>query len=219
MSSKIHLVAALALAAAPCFASPIFVSDFSFETLPDGGLTFGGCGTGCSYSGGGMIPGWSGATGGQFQPGTQDGNVAYFSTLSDGITNAYSNGGVISQTVGATVVEGEVYTLMVDVGYRNDAAFAGTAALVINGNTYSATGTTPSPGGWSTFTATYTGLSADVGDAITIALGSSGVQGNFDNVRMDGTLAESAVPEPASFLLIAPVLLALGSRIKRTARP
>ena len=218
MSGKICLVAALALAAAPCFASTIFVSNFSFETLPGGGLPS-ACGTGCSYSAGGTIPDWSGATGGEFQPGTQDGNFAYFNTLSDGITNAYSNGGVISQTVGATVVEGEVYTLMVDVGYRNDAAFAGTAALVINGNTYSATGTTPSPGGWSTFTATYTGLSADVGDAITIALGSSGVQGNFDNVRMDGTLAESAVPEPASFLLIAPVLLALGSRIKRTARP
>ena len=40
MSSKIHLMAAmavLALAAAPGFASPIFVYNFSFETLPDGG--------------------------------------------------------------------------------------------------------------------------------------------------------------------------------------
>jgi hypothetical protein len=215
MSSKIYLVAALALAAAPCFASPIFVSNFSFETLPSGGLTFAGCGSGCSYSEASGIPGWSVSSGaeiGQFQPGNPA-NTIYFNTLSDGPTNAYSNidGSVISQTVGATVVLGEVYTLMVDIGSRKDAGFTGIADLMINGITYTATGT-PIPGAFGLFTVAYTGLLADVGKSITIELRSSGPQANFDNVRLD------AVPEPASFLLIAPALLALGLRIKRTAR-
>jgi hypothetical protein len=218
MSSKIYLVAALVLAAASCFANTITVTNFSFETLPDGGLTFAGCGAGCSYSEGSGIPGWSispGAQIGQFQPGNP-GNTNYFSALSDGITSAYSNidGSVISQTVGETVVIGEVYTLLIDIGWRFDAPFTGTADLLINGHTYNATGTTPTRGTFGLFTASYTGTAADVGQFITIELRSSGPQANFDNVRLDGS-----VPEPASFLLIAPALLALGWRIKRTARP
>ena len=65
-------------------------------------------------------------------------------TLSDGITNAYSNveGSVISQTVGETVVMGEVYTLLIDIGWRFDESFTGTADLLINGHTYAAAGTT-----------------------------------------------------------------------------
>jgi hypothetical protein len=218
MSSKICLVAALALAAVPCFGSTIFVTNFSFETLPVGGLTFGSCGAGCAYSEASGIPGWlvtSGAQIGQFQPGNP-GNTNYFSALSDGITSAYSNidGSVISQTVGETVVLGEVYTLLIDIGWRFDLPFTGTADLLINGHTYNATGTTPTRGTFGVFTASYTGTSADVGHSITIELRSSGGQANFDNVRLDGS-----VPEPASFLLIAPALLALGLRIKRTARP
>jgi hypothetical protein len=211
-----YLVAALALAAAPCFASTIAVTNFSFETLPAGGLTT--CGAGCAYDVG-AIPGWSttsGATSGQIQP-----NATQFPVLSDGITSAFSTtaGSVISQTVGATVVMGEVYTLLIDLGQRLDGyGFAGTADLLINGHTYAATGTAPVPGTWSTYTATYTGLTADVGQSITIELKSSGVQANFDNVRMDGTLGQSGVPEPASFLLIGPALVALGLRMKRTAR-
>jgi hypothetical protein len=212
MSSKMCLVAALALAAVPCFASPIFVNNFSFETLPETGLTFTGCAAGCSFSIA-AIPGWSNSgNSGQFQPGTPA-NTNYFSTLSDGITSAYSNdgGGVISQTVGATVVPGEVYTLLIDIGWRFDEPFTGTADLLINGHTYTATGTTPTRGTFGLFTASYTGTAADAGQSITIELISSGPQANFDNVRLD------AVPEPASFLLIAPALLALGLRIKKRA--
>src|ERR1035441_2288342 len=85
MTSKMYLVAALALAAAPCFASTIAVTNFSFETLPAGGLTT--CGAGCAYDVG-AIPGWSttsGATSGQIQP-----NATQFPVLSDGITSAFS---------------------------------------------------------------------------------------------------------------------------------
>jgi hypothetical protein len=215
MSGKIYLlVVALVLVAAPCFGSPIFVNNFSFETLPIGGLPVTGCGAGCAFSFG-PIPGWTGP-GGQFQPGTPA-NTFYFNSLSDGITSAYANNGVLSQTVGATVVLGEVYTLLVDIGWRNDTGFTGTADLLINGVTYTATGTMPTQGTFGVYSVSYTGLAADVGQAITIELNSAGPEGNFDNVRLDGTGGTSTVPEPASFLLIAPGLLALGW-IKRTAR-
>jgi len=174
------------------FADIIPVVNGSFETLPGDGLPF-GCGAGCAYSVE-AIPGWTfspGSSGGQFQPGT----VGYFHTLSDGPTSAYSNGGVISQTVGETVQLGVTYTLMVDLGLRTDpnVVFAGSADLLINGNKYAAVGSTPTSGNWSTFTATYTGLSADVGDSITIELNSFGFQGNYDNVR----LFDSSLPEPS----------------------
>ena len=73
-----------------------------------------------------------------------------------------------------------------------------------------AAGTAPDLGKWSTFTLMYLGTAADAGATITIELKNSlGVvgnvthQGNFDNVQL------SAVPEPASFLLIGSALLAL----------
>jgi hypothetical protein len=95
------LVFLCTLFASAAFAGTITVDNPSFETLPAGGLPA-GCGTGCAFSVA-PIPGWTNTgSSGQFQPGTQDGNFAYFNSLSDGITNAYSNGGTISQTVGAT---------------------------------------------------------------------------------------------------------------------
>jgi hypothetical protein len=207
--------AAVAFSAATAFASPLTVTNFSFETLPLTGLP-NGCGTGCSYSIG-AIPGWTlSSSGGQFQQGTPA-NTTSFTSLSDGPTVAYTNatGGIISQTIVPTVVVGQVYTLRVDIGFRLDDSnvFAGTADLLINGNRYTATGASPVRGTFGTFVATYNGLLADVGKPITIELQSSGVQGDFDNVRLD---ASAAVPEPASFLLIGPALL-LFSRRRRLA--
>ena len=71
------IISSVFLAAVPGVAAPLFVSNYSFETLPAAGLTLGGCGTGCSYSQD-AIPGWTmvGA-GGQFQPGNP-GNTNYF---------------------------------------------------------------------------------------------------------------------------------------------
>jgi hypothetical protein len=153
-------------------------------------------------------------SGGQFQPGNP-GNTNYFNSLSDGPTSAYNNGvgGVISQIIGAPVVLGEVYTLLVDIGYRKDAGFTGSADLLINGQKYTATGV-PIQGAFTTFTATYTGLLADVGQSITIELNSGGSQGNFDNVRLDGTIP-GGVPEPTAFLLAGPALLGLAAWKRR----
>lgn len=164
-----------------------------------------GCGIGCSYSNA-PIPGWAiTGTTGQFQPGTNAGNFTYFNTLSDGITSAYSNGGTISQTVGAAVTLGLTYVLQVDLGLRNDLPSTAIAGLLINGNLISAVGPAPTKGNWSTFTATYTALAADVGKPITIRLISTGIQGNFDNVRLADSLGDNggAIPEPATATVFA----------------
>lgn len=204
------MVASLCAVPSLSNAAVIPVSNPSFETLPPGGLPLGSCGTGCAYSAT-SIPGWTnGGSSGQFQPGTQDGNTSHFTTLSDGITSAYSNDGTISQTVGATVQTGVVYTLMVDLGWRNDTAFGASADLLINGITYAATGLTPVQGNWSTYTATYTGLSADNGKSITIELRTSGAQGNFDNVSLSDN-----VPEPAFTWILGLCLTGLGALRRR----
>jgi len=208
------VLAAAAIAATSAIASPLTVNNFSFETLPGGGLPS-PCGPGCSYSTA-PAPGWvTTGSSGQFQPGVTPG--PYFNSLSDGPTSAYTNGGVFSQTILPTVQLGMLYVLSVDIGYRLDTSFAGTARLLINGNPYDALGVTPVRGTFGTFTATYTGLAADVGQAITIELNSNGSQGNWDNVRLDGT-APSVVPEPATLFLLAPALLMLRRRRQQPVR-
>lgn len=100
---------------------------------------------------------------------------------------------------------GLVYTLLVDIGCRNDAPCLGTADLLINGNQYAASGVLASPGNWSTFTATYIATGADVGSSITIELGTTGFQGNFDNVQLSSDVP-SATPEPVSMGLVGVAL-------------
>jgi len=208
------VVAWTLILASTSYASPIFVTNYSFETLPVGGLPF-GCGLGCSYSEGSSgIPGWTttGSYVGQFQPGSAAGNTAYFDSVPDGITVGFTDGGSISQTVAPVVQLGITYTLQVDVGVRKDlGGDPGTEALVINGNKYLATGVLPAPGGWSTFTATYTGLSADVGQPITIQLASDSSQGDWDNVQLN----DSTAPEPASTALMGLAALALAGISRR----
>jgi len=196
------------------FAGVITVTNPSFETLPTGGLPDGGCGTGCSFSTGVAIPGWTNVEffSGQLQPGTQLGNHTMFDSLPDGITTAYANSGTIEQTVGAKVVDGATYTLTVDLGQRHDTAFTASADLLVGSTMFAATGSTPSPGGWSTYTATFTGTAANAGETITIQLNSSGLQANFDNVRLT---ASSTVPEPSSMLLLGSGVLVLVQGLRR----
>jgi len=190
------------------FATDITVNNPSFETLPSGGLPEDCPGPGCHFSRG-PIPGWGGA-GGQLQPGTQVNNFSEFNSVPDGITTAYSNGGAITQVVG-TVEEDEIYTLMVDIGLRKDTSFTGSAGLQVGSRMFPATGDTPAPGDWSTYTARFVGTPANEGQTITIQLNSFGVQGNFDDVR----LTETPVPEPSSMLLLASGVLGLAQVLRR----
>ncbi len=176
-SSFAFLTASLAAFATIASATPVAITNPSFETLPPGGLTF-SCGTGCSYSNG-VIPGWAtvGPSGtGEFQPGS-----AQFTTIPDGITIAYNNGGSISQSVGTVSGAGILYTLTAAIGIRSDipGSSLGTLQLLIGSTAVNGSGSTPTPGNFSTFTATYTSTAADVGKTITIQLTAPRHSGRF----------------------------------------
>lgn len=153
---------------------------------------------------------------GQLQPGTNAGNFAYFNYVPDGTTVAYTDQGTIYQTVSATVQAGETYTLLVDVGLRND-GFPGAPVveLVIGNTVVTATGAAPPTGGWSTYRATYKATASDAGKSITIQLSSATAQGDFDNVRL------SDAPEPATNVLgilgLAGLLPVLRARRRKSA--
>ena len=174
----------------------VSITNPSFETLPPGGLTYETCGVGCSDSYNVPIPGWtSGINTGQWQPGSSSGNFTYFNYVPNGLTVAFSNGGPITQTVGATVVAGDIYTLSVFVGDRSSGISGQSyVGLIVNGYNYRVLATPSSPGTWADWTATYTGTATDAGDPITIELLPYGNgQGDYDNVTLTQT---SATPEP-----------------------
>ena len=178
-------------------AAPIFVNNPSFEILPPAGLPS-GCGAGCSFSED-SIPGWRntpfsglGLSSGQFRPGTDVGDTAYFNALSDGPTSAYVSNGCIEQTVGATVQPGVAYTLQADVGWRNDAGPAGYPRIHVGNNFYDGAGTAVR-GRWATFTATYVGRTEDAGLPIAICLSSVSFQGNFDRVQLSDSISVTGV--------------------------
>jgi hypothetical protein len=227
MKASKLLVGILTLLCAMLFVSNAFadvvpVSNPSFETLPAGGLPI-GCGTGCNFDQNVVPPGWMFTPGttnlglfGQLQPGPPT-TTTYFNSVPNGSTVAWSDegGSIIYQNVGTTPGAGVVYTLTVDIGARADTGanlFEGTADLMIGTTVCAATGTTPSPGNWSTYTATCT--STEAGDPIVIQLNSSGSQGDFDNVMLTDNNS-STTPEPASFFLMGSGFLAMGGILRR----
>ncbi len=195
----------------PPHTRPIAVANSSFEILPTGGLS-NWCGGTCEYSEGGAIPGWkTEGNAGQWIVGGYKGNPSAI----DGDVLAWVNAGEIYQTVGEAIA-GTTYTLQVDVMQRTDWPMTGVVQLEI-GSTVVATavGVNAGPGTWSDWTATYTALAGDNGQPLTILLGSSGGQGDFDNVR----LTESyAAPEPATWAMLLAGFGAIGALALRRGK-
>jgi hypothetical protein len=204
------------------FANPVFVNNFSFETLPAPVIlhTTNCVGAGCEYTvaSENAIPGWtssSPADQGQFAPGVSSGNTNYYNSVPDGSFVAYANAGNLTQMVG-TVLPNTTYTLSVSLGLRKDFPTLGTAELFINGTAYTATGVTPTPGNWATFTATYNSSAhpGDVGMPITIELVSNGVQAGFDDVVLNANAVATPEPSPMALMGIGVIGLVVVARKK-----
>jgi hypothetical protein len=182
----------------------------SFETLPSGGLTLhGGCGSvsGCAYDFG-QIPGWhvsDPSDTGQWQPGTTGSPPDFFSSLPNGPTIAFSNGGTIYQQVGTVSASevGQTLILSVYVGDRSDGAsvssYLGTVDLMVGGVSYFATGLTPVSGSWSLWTVSVNLVSANLNQGITVMLlNPKGIaQVDFDGVSLE------LAPEPGFYGVLA----------------
>ena len=203
------LFVCLLLTASSASAALVSLTNPSFENPSPPFVS--SCGTGCTFNVG-SFTGWTvSGSGGQFQP-----SSALFNSLPNGSVLAYSNGGTITQNVGTISSAGIVYTLMVDIGLRNDlSGNVGSIQLLIGGTPINGTGAAPTSGNFSTFTASYTTSAANVGQNIAIQLSSSGAQGDFDNVRLDAT----AAPEPATVSLMLFGLAGFGvaARLRRRA--
>lgn len=195
-------IAALFTVSSLAWADNLVLNNAAFQTLPSTGLGYSALG---SYEQG-SVPGWTGSGDfGEYQPtvGTT------FNSLPSP-TIAFVTGGMLSQAAG-TVQANQTYTLSVDVGARTDTPESGTVDLSINGVTYQGVGTAPTPGGWSTYTVTYSALQQDVGAQIYIQLveNNSEAQAGFADVQLD------PAPEPSTFILLLVGVLAIYLGMRR----
>jgi hypothetical protein len=205
------VIAGTALVSNSANAGTITVLNPSFELQPPP-YANGGCGTGCSYTTNEIITDWTTSgtgPGGLFDPGTTAGNFTYFNSVPNGTTVAWTNSGSISQTVSATAVAGDTYTLDVYVGFRKDIGEGGTVALVINGlTTYATPIGTPvqESGNWWLYTAIYT---ATASGPISIVLSdtTADAQGDFDNVSLSFV---TPTPLPSTWLMLLSGFVGLG---------
>ena len=198
-------VLTLSFVAAPAWADTIAITNPSFETVDPLHPLNQSCAAGCTFNT--SIPGWtiSGNAGqfpgGQFQPGSS----FFAQPVPDGSIVAYSNGGTISQTLGASLTPNTIYTLSVDVGRRLDAGvnnyslelLAGTMVL----DSLTLSNSLITPGTWVDESFSFTSGDANLpAGNLGIAFVTPGPQQiNYDNVR----LTANAVPEPGTLALLA----------------
>ncbi len=197
------------------------VQNGSFEDVPLGGLVvFSTCGAGCTYSAG-PIPGWTGGNSVSLGAGqvVGGGNGVFINYVPDGNTIAYTNAVPLTQVLSATVVAGATYNFSVDIGLPIPpvATVFGFAVFNIAGNAITATGTAPTRGNWSTYTASYTASAADAGAGISISLETFGIQGDFDNVIVTETLPglTGTIPEPGTWAMMLAGFGLVGGALRR----
>jgi hypothetical protein len=157
------------------------------------------------------ITGWSvtGVTGTWYPTGDYFPIGSYYEAVPDGNQIAYSNGGLISQTLTDILLPNTGYILKVDVGSRADTPFPGyTVALYAGENLLASDGSViPARGYWQEIDVPFmsTATTAGIGENLKIVLTSFGAQTTFDNVRLD----DAAIPIPPSAILLGSGLLGL----------
>jgi hypothetical protein len=134
----------------------------------------------------------------------------YNEPVPDGSYVAYVNYGSISQTLEPVLLPNTSYILMVDVGHRIDTGLPGYNVELYAGDNLLVSGNSvmPAAGYWEEIQLPFmsTSTSPGLGEPLKIVLSSSGIQVNFDNVR----LADPVVPVPPTLLLLGSGLLGLG---------
>ncbi len=160
----------------------------------------------------GGAAGWTVGGGGAFNP------LATQSTPTEGANVLFSNGGTASQVLSTTLQGGRFYALSVDLIDRLDLTFPSYSVQLFAGGVLLAQDANLQAvpnGGFATATVHFNTLdnafAAQFGQPLEIRLNASGIQANFDNVR----LGFIAVPEPATATL---GLLSLGGLLLRRRR-
>jgi len=186
----------LGFTTSPAFADSITIQNASFEMK---NLLVTPCGAGCAYNNG-PIPGWTsvGAGQGSWMP-----SSAYFTSVPDGSIVAYSNGGLIFQTLGVSLLANTTYTLSVDIGHRLDGYATNYALSLLAGGTVlnslaGSNGLIPI-GTFADESFSFTSGANVPSGSLSIMLSSIGTQSDFDNVRLTAT----SVAEPGSLTLLA----------------
>lgn len=189
-------ILALGFIPAPASADTIAITNASFEQITNP-LIYTSPGIGIWNTG--PIPGWTGVAG-SWQPGP-----GAFTSVPDGNTVAFSNGGTLSQALSASLALNTTYTLSVAVGHRLDGTDGYPAAYTIELlagsmvlNSISGFSGDINKGTFQDVSFNYTTGAMPLMGNLGIELISGGTQSDFDNVRLSATPA----PEPGSLALL-----------------
>lgn len=188
------------------------------------------CGSAAAYGYTCALSNWTFTTdglgvGGGFLP-----DSSAWDSIPDGAQVSFSNGGTLTQTLVATFTPATVYTLSVFVSQRWSAGSFQPDIELLAGSTPLIEMTNANPGGaaptqlkdgtytWVDWTMSYTtpDSGAMIGLPLTISLGSTGIQTDFDNISLTTSTASNGedppVPEPGTITLLVGGFLALAAR-------